>query len=259
MSGDVGRLIALGVGGLLFGSFATVLVTRLPERRGVAAGRSACPGCGTLIRAVDNIPVVSFLVLRGRCRACHARISLFYPAIEVAMAALFVAVGIAVRDAWLDVLLAPFVGVLLAAAVIDARHRIIPNRLVYASLATFGTYLVVARAAHGAPSPVDAGLGFLAYGGCLFIVALVVPGGMGMGDVKLAALIGMVLGSLGLRYVAVAGMAAVLTGGIGALVAMAAGRGRRQTMPFGPFLAAGATVASLFGAPVAAWYVGFLR
>lgn len=259
MSGDVGRLIALGIGGLLFGSFATVLATRLPEGRGVAAGRSLCPVCGTMIRAGDNIPVVSFLLLRGRCRACSTQIPFFYPAMELATGALFVAVGLAVRDVWLDVLLAPFVGVLLAAAVIDARHRIIPNRLVYASLGIFATYLLVARAVHGAPNPLYAAIGFLAYGGSLLIVALVVPGGMGMGDVKLAALIGMVLGSLGLRYVAVAGVGAVLTGGIGALVAMAAGRGRRQTIPFGPFLAAGATMASLFGARVAAWYVGFLR
>ena len=246
MSGDIWRLFALAVGGLLFGSFGTVLVTRLPERRSVVSGRSACPECGTAIEARDNVPLVSFLLLRGRCRTCFARIPLFYPAMELAMGAIFVAVGLAVRDVWLDVLLAPFLGVLLAAAVIDARHRIIPNRLVYAALGTFAAYLMVARLAHGAPSLAGAGLGALAYGGILLIVALAVPGGMGMGDVKLAALIGMVLGSLGLRYVAVAGMAA-------------GGRGRKQTIPFGPFLAAGATVASLFGARVAAWYVGFMH
>lgn len=253
------RLSALGVAGLLFGSFLTVLIVRLPERRQVVSGRSACPRCGTPIGARDNIPIVSFLLLRGRCRSCGREIPFLYPLVEATTGLLFVAVGVAFRDLWKDVLLGPFLGILLAAAVIDARHRIIPNRLAYAALAVFGAFLVVAEMGGAGPSLLGALVGFLVYGGGLFVVALAVPGGMGMGDVKLAALIGMVLGSVGLQYVAVAGMGAVLTGGAGAVGALLAGRNRRQTIPFGPYLAAGAAVASVFGGPIAAWYTGLIR
>ena len=253
------RLLVLGLGGLAFGSFLTVLIVRLPERRQVTTGRSGCPSCGALVAARDNVPVVSYVLLRGRCRSCGMGISPMYPAVELATAGLFVAVGWALPDVWLDVLVAPFVGILLAAAVIDARHRIIPNRLVYAALVVFAAFLVGAQLAHAEPRLLGAGIGFLAYGGGLLLVALAVPGGMGMGDVKLAALIGLVLGSLGLRYVAVAAMAAILAGGVGAVAALMAGRTRKHAIPFGPYLAAGAMVASVFGGRIAAWYGGLLH
>jgi len=259
VGGALVRAAVLGSFGLLFGSFLTVVIARVPERRSVVAPRSCCPACGAPIRPRDNIPVVSYALLRGRCRGCHEPISLLYPAIEAGTTVLFVAVGLAFSDPWRDTLLAPFLGILLAAAVIDIRHRIIPNRLVYAAVVMFGLFLLVAQLAHAGPHLLGAAVGFLLYGGSLFVVAVAVPGGMGMGDVKLAALIGMVLGSLGLSYVAVAGMASVLAGGLGAVMALLAGRSRRQTIPFGPYLAAGATVASLFGARLAAWYGGLLH
>jgi leader peptidase (prepilin peptidase)/N-methyltransferase len=104
-----------------------------------------------------------------------------------------------------------------------------------------------------------AAIGFAAFGGGLLVVALIAPRGMGMGDVKLAALIGLVLGAVGLRYVAVAAALAVLLGGVGACLALAIGRGRRSTIPFGPYLAGGAAAAALFGGPVANWYLGLAR
>jgi leader peptidase (prepilin peptidase)/N-methyltransferase len=234
--------------GLAFGSFLTVVIHRIPAGESLLRPRSRCPSCGTQIRAVDNIPVISWLLLRGRCRHCRARISAVYPLTEIAVAGLFVGVALRFEDPWVAALLAPFLGVLLALAVIDARTKRLPNRLVYPALGIAAPYLVIARLAGADVDLLDALIGFLAYGGGLFVVALVAPRGMGMGDVKLAGLMGLVLGSLGLEYVAVAAGLGILLGGVGAIVALAAGAGRKQAMPFGPFLAAGA-VLSVFVAP----------
>jgi len=141
--------------------------------------------------------------------------------------------------------------VLLALAVIDARTKKLPNRIVYPTLAVSAVYLAAAALAGAPVDLLGAGIGFLGYGGGLLVVALVSPKGMGMGDVKLAALIGLVLGALGLRYVAVAAGLGILLGGVGAVVALLAGASRKQAVPFGPFLAAGAVLA-VFVAPQAA-------
>jgi len=141
-----------------------------------------------------------------------------------------------------------------AIAIIDVRHRIIPNGLMYPSLIGFPIYVVVAWLFHGGTDPLGAAIGFLAYGGLLFLVALL-SRGMGMGDVKLAAVLGIVFGSIGMRYVGVAAAFAVLLGGIGGLAALALGRGRKNAIPFGPYLAAGAVIAAFFTEPVAHWYL----
>jgi leader peptidase (prepilin peptidase) / N-methyltransferase len=125
----------------------------------------------------------------------------------------------------------------------------------YPALLLFAPVVVLAWLIGDAADPARAGVGLLLYGGILFVVA-VVSRGMGMGDVKLAALIGLVLGSLGLRFVGVAAGAAILFGGVGGLVALAMGRGRKSAIPFGPYLAAGAVVAGLLGEPIASWYIG---
>jgi leader peptidase (prepilin peptidase) / N-methyltransferase len=220
------RVLAFAALGLLFGSFVTVLVHRLPRKESVVGPRSRCPRCGTLIRAVDNVPLVSYLLLRGRCRSCGARISAEYPLTELATAILFAGAGLVIRPVWAAAIVAPFLGVMLAVALIDLRWRIVPNRLIYPAV-------------------------------LVFLLAL--PAGMGMGDVKLAALIGLVLGSLGLAYVAVAAFAGVVGGGVGAVLAMSAmGYGRKQTIPFGPFLAAGAVVAALAAPQIAGMYLSLL-
>jgi len=237
--------------GLAFGSFLTVVIHRVPAGESIVRPRSRCPACGAQIRARDNVPVVSWVLLRGRCRACGVRIPAVYPLTELATGALFVGVALRHSDPWRAVLLAPFVGVLLALAVIDARTKKLPNRIVYPTLAASAVYLAVAALAGGPVDLLGAGIGFLAYGGGLLVVALVSPKGMGMGDVKLAALIGLVLGALGLRYVAVAAGLGILLGGVGAVVALLAGASRKQAVPFGPFLAAGAVLA-VFVAPQAA-------
>lgn len=247
-------LVAIPLG-LILGSFNTVAIHRIPRGESVVAPRSRCPACGTRLRNADNIPVVSWLLLRGRCRACGAPISPMYPLTELATAVLFAAAALTFHRIWVAVTIAPFLGLMVALAVIDIRHRIIPNRLVYPSFVIFAAAIVVADLAGAGPNAPRAALGTLAYGGGLLVVALVSPRGMGMGDVKLAGLIGLVLGALGLRFVAVAAGAGVLLGGVAAIAALIAGASRKQALPFGPFLAAGAVVAALFGEQLASAYL----
>jgi len=241
--------------GLGVGSFMTVAVHRLPRGESVVRPRSRCPSCGAEIGARDNIPVLSWLLLRGKCRRCGARISIEYPLVELATAVLVVSAAIRYPSPWHAVLVGLLLGLMPALALIDLRHRIIPNRLMYPSLVLFPVLIVFARLIGEAADPARAGIGLLLYGGILFLVA-VVSGGMGMGDVKLAALIGLVLGALGLRFVGVAAGAAVLFGGLGGLVALAMGRGRKSAIPFGPYLAAGAVIAGLWGEEITSWYIG---
>jgi len=252
------RSVLAAAFGLAFGSFLTVVVHRVPAGESMVRPRSRCPSCGTQIRSADNIPVVSWILLRGRCRSCGARISVIYPLTELATGALFLAAALAFEDLWVAVMMAPFLGLLLALSVIDIRHKIVPNRLVYPSFLLFAGYLVVAALAGGGVDLLRALIGCLAYGGGLLLVALISPKGMGMGDVKLAASIGLVIGSLGLRYVGVAAAAGVALGGVGAIVALALGANRKTDIPFGPYLAAGAAVGAFFGAQIADWYVNLL-
>ena len=242
------RLLAFAVSGLLIGSFLTVVIHRVPRRETVSTGRSRCPSCGAPIRALDNIPLVSWILLRGRCRICGARISVEYPLTEAATAALFVTSAWVFEPLHLAIGGAAFLAVMLAVALIDARHRIVPNRIVYPALVVFAIAIGVGDLVDGGVSLVAGLVGLAAYSVPLLVVALIVPGGMGMGDVKLSALIGLVLGSLGLSLVAVAAGLGILAGGLGAVAAMTILRyGRKQQMPFGPFLAAGAGGALLAG------------
>jgi leader peptidase (prepilin peptidase) / N-methyltransferase len=241
--------------GLILGWFLNVVVYRLPLGMSVVRPRSACPTCRTPSQGRDSVPVLSYLLLRGRCRTCHTHISAGYPIVEAITGALFGLAALTFRHHLVvAAMIAPFLGVMLAAALIDLRHRIIPNALTYPSfLGLLAAVVAVAFSGEGV-SLAGGGLGLLAYGGGLLIVALVAPAGMGMGDVKLAAIIGLVLGALGLRYVGVAALLAVFGGGAGAIGALIAGRGRKDTIPFGPFLAAGAIVAALLAPQIARWY-----
>jgi leader peptidase (prepilin peptidase) / N-methyltransferase len=254
------RVALFAVLGLVVGSFLTVLIHRVPRRESIVRPGSRCPACGTPLRAIDNVPVVSYLLLRGRCRACGERISIAYPLVELGSAALFVAAALVFEDDFRAALVAPFLGLMLAVAVIDARFRIVPNRIVYPALLLFAAAIVVGDLAGARVDAPRAALGMLAYALPLFLIAVALPHGMGMGDVKLVALIGLVLGSLGLAYVAVAAGMGIVAGGLGALTAMVALRyGRKQQMPFGPFLAAGGVAAALAGAPIASAYLSLLR
>ncbi len=255
----LGLAVIAAIVGLPLGSFLTVVAYRVPRKESVVTPRSRCPACEAGIRAVDNIPVVSYLLLRGRCRACRARISPRYPAIEVAAAGLWVAAWVGDWPAYVALILALLFTVLLAVFLIDAERGLIPNAIIYPSLLGFAVLVAIGWALGLLDGPRGA-IGLLAYGGGLLLIALAYPKGMGMGDVKLAALIGLVLGSMSLSRVAVAAAGAILFGGLGGVLAMAVGkRGRKQTIPFGPFMAAAAVLAVYLGPRLADAYLRQFR
>jgi leader peptidase (prepilin peptidase)/N-methyltransferase len=241
--------------GLVVGSFLTVVVDRVPKKASIVSPRSRCPHCGAEIRSRDNIPVLSWLLLRGRCRSCRARIPVRYPLLEAGTAASFVGAAIVYPRVYVVAMLCAFCAVMLAVAAIDLEHRIIPNRITYPAFPVSAVAILVGWAVGQDLDPVRALIGALAYGGAFLVIAFIAPRGLGMGDVKLTALIGLVMGSLGLRYVGVAAGAAILLGGVGGILALLAGRGRKSAIPFGPFLAFGALVAVFWGERVADWYL----
>ncbi|HXJ67189.1 MAG TPA: prepilin peptidase [Actinomycetota bacterium] len=252
------RALCFAVAGLLIGSFLTVVEYRVPRKESVVGGRSMCPSCGSVIRARDNIPVVSWVLLRGRCRSCGARISAIYPLTELATAALFVGASLEFESVWVAALISAFLAVLLALSAIDIRHRVIPNRIVYPSAVVALVAVVVLDLTGQGLDWVDGLIGLVAYGGGLLVIALIAPRGMGMGDVKLAGLIGLVVGSVALSHVAVAAGAAILLGGLAGILLLALGRGRKTKVPFGPYLAAGAAIAVFWGAQIANAYLSLV-
>jgi leader peptidase (prepilin peptidase)/N-methyltransferase len=243
--------LAFGLAGLLIGSFLNVVAWRLPRRESLIRPGSACPACRTPISPYDNVPVVSWLVLRGRCRHCGARISGRYPAVELATAALYVAVALG-RDGALEIVLGLLlVTALVPIALIDLDRRIIPNAITLpAAVAAVVAAGVIDL--HFVPEQLIAGA---AAGGFFLLAALLHPRGMGMGDVKLAGVLGLYLG----RAVAPAIFVALISGVlVGALVIARKGakEGRRTAVPFGPFLALGGVVALFAGDLLVDAYLG---
>jgi leader peptidase (prepilin peptidase)/N-methyltransferase len=236
--------------GLCLGSFLNVVAHRLPAGASLVSPGSACPSCGAPIRPYDNVPVISWLALRGRCRACDAEISPRYPLTEAATAALFVAVVLATRgrtQVWLDLC---FVASLVAITRIDLEHRIIPNRIL-APLAG----LAVALTAILTPAELPARLiAAVAGGGLLLVAALAYPGGMGMGDVKLAAVMGLVLGPALGPALLVALLAGSLIG-LAIIARRGVAAGRKTAIPFGPFLALGGLVGLFAGQAIVHGYL----
>lgn len=243
--------------GLTVGSFLNVVAYRVPRKLSIVRPRSACPACSATIAAWDNVPLVSWLVLRGRCRSCKAPIPWRYPAVEALTAACFV--GVTLRLGLVAALPAylVFAAAMVVVAAIDVEHSIIPRRVVYATLAIGAPLLVIASAAGHVGWP----LAWAAIGGAgaflaLFAVHLVQPAGMGFGDVRLAGLIGAFLGWLGLWRVATGLFLGFLLGAVVGIALMVAGRaGRRTRIPFGPFLAAGAMASVLWGQALSGWWV----
>jgi leader peptidase (prepilin peptidase) / N-methyltransferase len=238
------------LGGAVTGSFLSVVAHRVPRGESIVGPRSRCASCGTQIAAYDNIPIVSWLFLRGRCRHCGARISIRYPLIEVGTGVLFAVTALVFRGDPAQLLLGlVFVATLAAITLTDFELRLIPNRVLIVS-AVAG----VALAAGLDPSSLpERAVAALAAGGLLFAVALAYPGGMGMGDVKLAAVMGLYLG----RAVAPAlliGFAAGSLFGLALIVRHGAGA-RKQAVPFGPFLALGGVVGLLAGEQIVTWYL----
>ncbi len=230
------------VPGLALGSFLGVVAARVPLRRSIVRPGSACMSCETPLRWYDNVPVVSYALLRGRCRRCGIRIPLRDLAIELATALLLVgcvlAFGFSAKTVAAGIACATFVVVTAT----DLERRIVPNRVVLPAAAAV---LVLQTVFY--PSPQWA-LGALGASGFLFLAALAYPGGMGMGDVKLALLIGALLG----RTTPVAMMLALFLALVPTifLIARHGARARRLAIPFAPFLAAGAVIALFAGEPI---------
>jgi leader peptidase (prepilin peptidase)/N-methyltransferase len=247
----------IAVLGLLVGSFLNVVVHRVPLGVSVVNPPSACPRCDNLIRARHNVPVLGWLVLRGRCYDCGSPISARYPLVEAGTGLLFALAGwrFADRPALLAAYLA-FAAAAVALALIDLDVRRLPNAIVTPAYAVLGVLLTLgadggslARAAWGA--------GLLL--GFYLVVALVAPGAMGFGDVKLAGVLGLYLGWLGWSSVLVGAFAGFLLGGIVGVALLAARRaGRKTAIPFGPYMLAGAMLALFAAAPVVTWYQSLL-
>ena len=234
-----------GAFGAAFGSFFNVVAYRLPAGISLVHPGSACPKCDTPIRAYDNIPVLGWLMLRGRCRSCRAPISVSYPLVELTTALLAAAVVLSKHSTVGIVLGLALVGVLVPVSLIDFERRLIPNAITApAAVAAIAIGLILQPG--GVPEQLIAGA---AAGGFLLLFALAYPRGMGMGDVKLAAVLGLFLG----REVAVAVGVSVITATIVGLAVMArvgVEQGRKTAVPFGPFLALGGVVALFAGAPL---------
>jgi leader peptidase (prepilin peptidase)/N-methyltransferase len=236
--------------GLALGSFLNVVAARVPRRRSIVSPASACMECGTPLAWRDNVPLLSWILLRGRCRHCGTRISPLYPAVELATALL---VAACVYDFGLSgrmVVAAVFCAVLVAVTATDLTHRIIPNRIVIPAAAVILVAQTVLE-----PSP-QWTLGALAASGFLFAAVLAYPAGMGMGDVKLALVMGAALG----KTVPVALMLGMLSALVPAVILLArhGSSARKMGIPFGPFLALGSVVALFFGEQLVDAYLAAL-
>jgi leader peptidase (prepilin peptidase) / N-methyltransferase len=233
---------------LALGSFLNVVVVRVPTRRSILRPPSSCGGCGTEILWRDNIPVLSYALLRGRCRECAAPISPMYPLVE-AVTALLIVMCVAVYGPTADAALAAgFCAVLVTLSVIDARHRIVPDRIVLPAA-------VIALAAHTAIDPsLEWVVWSLAAAGGLFLVVLAYPKGLGLGDVKLALLLGAVLGATVTVALMIGLLAALVPAAI--LVSRHGVSARKLGVPLVPFLSLGAVIALFVGNAILDAYLG---
>jgi leader peptidase (prepilin peptidase) / N-methyltransferase len=236
--------------GLALGSFLNVVAARVPLKRSVVKPRSACMSCGTELAWYDNVPIVSWALLRGRCRHCSAAIPARYPLVELTTA-LLVAGCVWKFGLTMDALVASFFcACLVAISATDLEHRIVPNRIVLPATAVV---LVAQTALHPSAEWALAAFGAASF---LFIAALVYPAGMGMGDVKLALLMGAMLG----RTVPVALMVGMVSALVPSVVLLAryGGKARKMGIPFAPFLALGSVFALFFGHAALDWYLGLV-
>ena len=236
--------------GAMIGSFLNVVAYRLPRSKSLVTPGSQCPGCDTPIKPYDNVPVLGWLLLRGRCRTCRTAISPRYPAVEALTAALAVAVILVEHSTVDKVLGLVLVGILVPIALIDLDHQIIPNKIT-APAAILAVAIGLALKPAGVPEQLIAGAGAAAF---LLVFVLAYPRGMGMGDVKLAGVLGLFLG----REVGVAIFVAVIAGtvvGAAVMARLGVQRGRKTRVPFGPFLALGGIVALLAGPAIVHWYL----
>lgn len=256
--------VLAGVLGLLIGSFLNVVIWRVPRGESVRRPPSACPGCGRRIRARDNVPVLSWLVLRGRCRDCSAPISARYPLVEVLTAACFVAVvarfGVEHPGVWAIPAFGYLAAIGVALTWIDLDTHRLPDAIVLPSYVVAAALLALASAGAGDWGAALRGL----IGGAVlfafyFLLLVVYPAGMGFGDAKLAGVLGLYLGWLGWGALVVGAFAAFLVGGVFAIGLLIARRaGRRSGIPFGPWMVLGAAIGIGWGERLWTGYLGLL-
>ena len=250
-------VLACALGGLLIGSFLNVVIWRVPRGESVVSPPSACPSCGRAIRPRDNIPVLSWLILRGRCRDCSARISARYPVVEACTGLVFAALAarIGFEPELPAFLYLAAIGVALTMIDLDVKR--LPNTIV---LPSYGVALFLLAGAalleRDLTDYVRAALAMVALFGFYFVLALIYPAGMGFGDVKLAGVLGIYLGWLGWAEVVTGGFLGFLFGGVVGMALMSTRRaGRKSQIPFGPFMLAGALIAILWGGSLADLYL----
>jgi leader peptidase (prepilin peptidase) / N-methyltransferase len=237
--------------GMILGSFATVVAHRVPRGQSIVTGRSRCPRCGATIAAYDNVPVLSWLVLRGQCRRCGERISPRYPLTELAMAALFAATVLILGtdDVGELALGLALCAILVTVTLTDLERRVIPNAVLLV-----GALVGAGIAATSDPGSLpERALAAAGAGGLLFCVALAYPRGMGMGDVKLVAVMGLYLGRAVAPALLIGFAAGALVGLV--LIARQGASARKQAIPFGPFLALGGIVGLWYGDAIVDWYL----
>jgi len=262
-------VILAGVFGTLIGSFLNVVVYRVPRKLSLVHPGSACPSCGHPIRAIDNIPILSWLLLRGHCRDCGAGISARYPLVELLTAFAFIPVAIIflpsatsapglVADVLVLIAFLGMTAVTVALAIIDIETQTLPNRIVLPSLAVLALFLLVAGLLRGDADALLRGvIGMV--GLFLLYLALALIGGMGFGDVKLAALLGLATAWVGWPALGVGAFAAFALGAVfGLLLLIARRAGRKTAIPFGPWMLLGAWIGIFFGDAVWRSYAAFI-
>ncbi len=254
-----GLLVLLcGVLGLAIGSFLNVVIWRVPRKESVVRPPSHCPQCDTPIRPADNVPVFSWLLLRGKCRHCGNPIPVRYPLVEASNGVLFAAVTLRFGASWELPAYLVLTAALLAISMIDLEHFIVPDRitapLTVSALALLGLAALAEANGWRFGRTLLGGVVFFAF---LLVLNLLYPKGMGFGDVKLSFSLGLYLGWLGWGQVFLGGFLAFLLGAVVGLGLIATKiKTRKDVVPFGPFLALGAMLTILWGDPILRWYVG---
>lgn len=252
--------ILCAVLGLAVGSFLNVVIYRVPRGESVVSPRSRCPGCGAELAWYDNVPLLSWLMLRGRCRTCKRSISVRYPLVELLTAVVFGVLGWRFGASWElpAYLYLGAIGVALAA--IDLETRRLPDRIVLPSYGVAAALLGMASLLeHEAAAALRAVAGGAVLYAFYFGLAVIRPGGMGFGDVKLSGVVGMYLGWLSWGALVVGGFAGFVIGGLTGIVLIVVGRaGRKSHIPYGPYMLAGALIGVLWGSQLADAYTRIL-
>ena len=270
---NVAIITVVGILGLLVGSFLNVVIYRVPLGKSIVKPRSACPNCDEPIKPWDNVPVVSWLLLRARCRNCAHPISARYPLVELGTGVLFAAVAlrfsqpltaptaVLIATALLVVAFLYFAAIGVALAAIDLDTHRLPNVIVLPAYVVVAVLLTAASIVYGDYSQLlRAAIGGAILFAAYLVMALVYPGGMGFGDVKLAGLIGLLLAFLGWGSLVVGAFAAFLLGGIfGIALLLSRKASRKSGIPFGPWMLAGAWLGIFIGERIWNWYLGLFQ